>query len=642
MKITKLNIVRFGKLKNIIIDLSEGLNIFVDRNGSGKSTTAAFIKAMLYGFDYNRSDSLGKKLHEKYKTWDSTDKFGGSLFLEYKGNEYEVSRYFGSTRIQEELKVINLKDNTLSKVFDKGLGETLFNLDSAGFDRCFFVPQYEVSLTNNDTVINRLSNLIEDSSEINCEKAVKRLDSKRSELRKQGSDGGKLTQVETEIRITNSKILKTQTDYEEIAKNDEIIGQAKIKLTQIDTKLKVVAEEFNQLEQLRQSDTSSGELEFYTTQANNAQAECVKLSQEIKIIDVDEQQLQTISSKISEYSSLENSLFLTQSKSFKHIPFIASAALIIACIIFAIIGSDIFIVLSVICGTIAVGLLCFELFKPKAKTNPLQDKQQQILKFLDNYFDTVNVQFAMELSSRYDKYHKSLKDYNYAQSLLSQATDKITQINIRRTSSQFNMQKYNDTRINLENITNEKSQLNQQLTRLISSNETSLKYVDNLSNLQAYLEDLKETREKLILEIAAYYCSIELLYQAKKQLSTRYIPSMCKELSQQISYITNGEWSSVEVGGDLNPDNITLVEKDKRRNIDYFSKGIKEICLFTLRLGLAKQLYSDNIPLLILDDPFVNYDEEKFNKVCQMLKDISKSTQIILFSCHERCKLLKV
>ena len=58
MTIKELYIENFGKLSSFRLKLTEGLNTIVRDNGFGKTTLASFIKAMLYGLDDNRKQSL--------------------------------------------------------------------------------------------------------------------------------------------------------------------------------------------------------------------------------------------------------------------------------------------------------------------------------------------------------------------------------------------------------------------------------------------------------------------------------------------------------------------------------------------------------------------------------------------------------
>ena len=49
MKIEKIQINGFGKLENKDIELTNGINIIIGKNESGKSTLLKFINSMLYG-----------------------------------------------------------------------------------------------------------------------------------------------------------------------------------------------------------------------------------------------------------------------------------------------------------------------------------------------------------------------------------------------------------------------------------------------------------------------------------------------------------------------------------------------------------------------------------------------------------------
>mgnify|MGYP002271144605 CR=1 FL=1 len=50
MKLLECHVDNFGKLSNYEYRFSESLTVIQEPNGFGKSTLAAFIKAMLYGF----------------------------------------------------------------------------------------------------------------------------------------------------------------------------------------------------------------------------------------------------------------------------------------------------------------------------------------------------------------------------------------------------------------------------------------------------------------------------------------------------------------------------------------------------------------------------------------------------------------
>ena len=68
MKINKIKINSYGKLKNKEINLENNLNIIYGKNESGKSTLLKFILNIFYGASKNKK---GKDISdfEKYKPW---------------------------------------------------------------------------------------------------------------------------------------------------------------------------------------------------------------------------------------------------------------------------------------------------------------------------------------------------------------------------------------------------------------------------------------------------------------------------------------------------------------------------------------------------------------------------------------------
>ena len=93
MKINKIKINSFGKLRNKEIEFKNGINILYGENESGKSTIMNFIKNTLYGISKNKK---GKEIsdYDKYKPW-GKEEFSGKLEYTLDNNEkYEIYRDF--------------------------------------------------------------------------------------------------------------------------------------------------------------------------------------------------------------------------------------------------------------------------------------------------------------------------------------------------------------------------------------------------------------------------------------------------------------------------------------------------------------------------------------------------------------------
>ena len=94
MKLISCHIENFGKLQNQDISFQEGCNLFLRKNGWGKSTLAAFLKVMFYGFDNTRSRDEYSNERKRYRPWQGGI-YGGSVTFETEGTCYTVTRTFG-------------------------------------------------------------------------------------------------------------------------------------------------------------------------------------------------------------------------------------------------------------------------------------------------------------------------------------------------------------------------------------------------------------------------------------------------------------------------------------------------------------------------------------------------------------------
>ena len=61
--------------------------------------------------------------------------------------------------------------------------------------------------------------------------------------------------------------------------------------------------------------------------------------------------------------------------------------------------------------------------------------------------------------------------------------------------------------------------------------------------------------------------------------------------------------------------------------------------MLTVCSALIDNMYENEKPFIVMDDPFINLDEQNFKGAARVLKSISKDKQIIYFCCHESRKV---
>ncbi len=68
---------------------------------------------------------------------------------------------------------------------------------------------------------------------------------------------------------------------------------------------------------------------------------------------------------------------------------------------------------------------------------------------------------------------------------------------------------------------------------------------------------------------------------------------------------------------------------------EYLSKGMRDQVYLSLRLMLSQKVATDTILPIILDDPFINADDQRFVTGMEQLLELSRENQVFVFSCHE-------
>lgn len=90
MKIREIYVKSFGCLYDFKKEFHDGFNAVTENNGFGKTTLATFVKAMFYSLGYSRSSALEENELKRFRPWNSTEKFGGSVTFEHDGKLYRI------------------------------------------------------------------------------------------------------------------------------------------------------------------------------------------------------------------------------------------------------------------------------------------------------------------------------------------------------------------------------------------------------------------------------------------------------------------------------------------------------------------------------------------------------------------------
>ncbi len=239
MKLIDCTISAFGIFKDYHIDFNEDITCIFEENGFGKTTLAAFIKAMFYGLPTARKNQSAEGSERaKYYPW-SGGNFGGRLTFEANSKKYRIIRSFDRYSITADtFELIDAKTGLPSGDFDENIGEQLFGVDESGFVRSTF-SNGTVSLAGIPASIrNKISAVTENADDMDeFEKANQKL---LAAIKAIGGKNGTLELSQRKAQSARSEIERCKREIEEY---DRISAQ----ILQLQSDKKALEEQKNEL-----------------------------------------------------------------------------------------------------------------------------------------------------------------------------------------------------------------------------------------------------------------------------------------------------------------------------------------------------------------------------------------------------------
>lgn len=171
MKLLSCHIENFGKLKDCSLDFTDGIHMICEENGWGKSTFAAFIRAMFYGLEGERKKSIEENERKRYKPWQG-GVFGGWLMFQVGDKRYKVSRIFYDKESKDEFELRDGDTNTLSHDYTRDLGKELFQISRDSFMRTVFIGQNSCETSATTDINARIGALTDNSQDLNSYEAA--------------------------------------------------------------------------------------------------------------------------------------------------------------------------------------------------------------------------------------------------------------------------------------------------------------------------------------------------------------------------------------------------------------------------------------------------------------------------------------
>jgi uncharacterized protein YhaN len=142
-------------------------------------------------------------------------------------------------------------------------------------------------------------------------------------------------------------------------------------------------------------------------------------------------------------------------------------------------------------------------------------------------------------------------------------------------------------------------------------------------------QDFWERKQKVFEKIR------EVLGEAHQHTLSRAANVLEGELGRHIGTVTGGRYTQVKIDeADLSLLTFSQ-EKGDWVNVLELSRATQDQFYICARFVLVKLITEGKQPPLLLDDPFVNFHPKRLNRMIQLLQELAKENQILLFTCSD-------
>ena len=277
MIIEKIEIKSFGRLRDMTLEFSSSLNVIEGQNEAGKSTIAAFIKYMLFGFD-SLEDEFSLSERRKRINWE-TGVAEGTMIVRVKDKRYLISRFTapsdkpdGRSAFKEESSIIDMDSGTTA--FGKQLaGEVFFGVSRELFENTAFIGQIGDTSVNEGSVKESIENILFSGSEkINNQRAMSKISEKMEGLVHRGGGGGMVHELMRKQEELEVAMARSNEDNRQILTKEAELFKIRQERAEAEVKLERLHELDSSYKSVMQIDTFDRlhELEAECVQKNEA------------------------------------------------------------------------------------------------------------------------------------------------------------------------------------------------------------------------------------------------------------------------------------------------------------------------------------------------------------------------------------
>ncbi len=624
----------FGKLENEELKLHDGLNVIYAPNESGKSTWCAFIRAMLYGVDSSeraRSGYLPDKL--RYAPWSGAP-MEGSMELRAERSDITITRRTRAkgAPMREFSAVYTGTALPVTELDGANAGEMLTGVSRDVFCRSAFIEQGTVAVSGSPELEKRINAIVstgeEQTSYTEADEQLREWQRKRRFHRK-----GLLPELEGQMDETKRRMEELRGAGGSIEHLEEKLAERQSDCA----RLEAAMTQSRRLERRRAMESlTQGRLLLKQSSEAHDQAldELSRRREALSDSVFGGRRPQEVETQVEE--DLKTLRQLKSAGQSKQRIWPGALLFVLAFALAVVYGffRQLWIVIpSVLCLAAAI-VLILRVMSARREAESARSRRQQLLK-------QYRARTEQDVEARWEDYQRLLFDVTEAEGRELESRELYEQA--RRDLHELEDEAI--SALDFTNGDNEAARLGRELAAARRDAEEISGRIALLNGRMSMLGDplvlaselrlLQDEYEAVQKEYDALALAVDTLRQADEELQSRFSPALGKLASEYMAQVTGGRYADVLIDRDFSARTRTQGDSVARES-EYLSADTLDLMYLAVRLAVCELAMPEGEPCpLIIDDALVNLDETRLDQAMQLLREIAKKRQVILFTCRK-------
>ena len=576
-----------------------------------KSTFAAFLKVMFYGFDGdNRRNEDGNE-RLRFRPWGG-GVYGGSVIWSRGGKSYRMLRTFGTRRKEDTFALYDEVTGLPSSDFSENIGEELFGIDRDSFRRTVFWSQSDHDTSATTSIQAKIGDLSSQQDDFPAyDDAVKRLRREMDRLRPDRASG----------------LIRKKEDRLSVLQADEArLPLLEARLEECKAGEQTLTAELDDIRARRQQySLSASAAPAVQPQADHRGQELLEEAERklAMLLERDRSIQRRGQKERREYLRVKNELqrelvveFREQQKQADLMRAGAGLALASAVIFLVLCLSGILPAPMVILPVLllaAGGAIFWQSGRLRGEKDWYSDSLRTLRRKMEKNRNLLREQQAVCETLR-RKSDMAVTDRNIIVS--SEVPEQISP-EVSGILAEYDRQE-EDCRIRLQEVRSQAEELGEMIRDCRSSAAL-------IPGLRCEIDTLREQYDTCVL-------TLSYLEEARNSFTSRYMNPFLRSFSRYYSMLTGDSADAVRTDADFS---ITIMEEGLPRDPSLMSEGSRDLISLCRRMAMIDAMYPGEKPFLVLDDPFSNLDDERVKGGLRFLHSASLEYQILYLTCHK-------